>query len=357
MKGMTHSGKLHIFIAFDWGDEIDLEKSVQLAPASIHDLPRRRRTPSSFSYRPPPLFLPMVPISLELAELGRIEAAAGLTLFDFGAVSVSLRVPFELESAALLRLAGTLADASALVHAARSAVLPLFDKLHSAIHEPAWKTQFSEEYFVFQLPPGSVTMDAQRAWLAGMVHLDAVALSSDEMEEALRLHISYSPEDLFVPDWTAAVLVDEDCDETLHAVEFANLQLLEFRHIDDRLDDSLAEAQRIIAPWTRSYFPFWRIHGRPLRRIGELKVEAAGLFERTGNALKLVGDPYLARVYRLLSHRFHLEAWEQSIGRKLETAEGVYQVVSDQAGHYRTEFLELIVVLLILIEIVLAFVH
>ncbi len=59
-----------------------------------------------------------------------------------------------------------------------------------------------------------------------------------------------------------------------------------------------------------------------------LKVEATDLFERTGNVLKLVGDQYLARVYDLLvSVRFHLKEWEESIRRKLEVAEGVYQVV------------------------------
>ena len=70
-----------------------------------------------------------------------------------------------------------------------------------------------------------------------------------------------------------------------------------------------------------------------------------GLFERTGNVLKLVGDPYLARVYRLLDTRFHLDTWEKSIQRKLEVAEGVYQVVSDQAAAFRLEFLEIVVVL------------
>lgn len=354
---MTHNGVLHMYVAFDWGDEIELDKAAELAPASVCDLPRRRRTPSSFSYRPPPLFMPMEPIALNLEGLGGVEAPAGLTLFPFGAVSLSLRIPFQLAEAPLLRLAGSLAEATALLDAVRTALLPWYHKLQPAIQEPSWQPQFSEEYFVFQLPPGSVQMAVQRAWLAGLVHLDDGALSGDEIEEAVRLHLCYSPKDLFVPDWAAAVLMDEDCDETLQAIEFANLQLLEFRHIDDRLDASLAEAQQIIAPLTRSVFPFWRLHGRPLRRMGELKAEAASLFERAGNVLKLVGDPYLARVYRLLSQRFHLDAWEKSIGRKLETTEGVYKVVSDQASHYRTEFLELIVVLLILVEIIMAFLH
>jgi uncharacterized Rmd1/YagE family protein len=60
------------------------------------------------------------------------------------------------------------------------------------------------------------------------------------------------------------------------------------------------------------------------------------------------------RVYRRLASRFHLEDWERSIQRKLEIAEGVYQVISDQAAIYRTEFLEIIVISLIFLEILLA---
>jgi uncharacterized Rmd1/YagE family protein len=45
---------------------------------------------------------------------------------------------------------------------------------------------------------------------------------------------------------------------------------------------------------------------------------------------------------------------ERSIQRKLEVIEGVYRVVSDQTITFRTEFLELIVILLILMEVLLA---
>jgi hypothetical protein len=135
------------------------------------------------------------------------------------------------------------------------------------------------------------------------------------------------------------------------------LQLLEFRHIDDRLDDSLKSAYGLIHKLTRSPLPFWRSHGRDMRAVGELKAEANDLFERTGNVLKLVGDQYLARVYRQLATRFHLPEWEQSIQRKLEVIEGIYQVLSDQAATYRGEVLEVVVVILILLEIVLAFFH
>jgi uncharacterized Rmd1/YagE family protein len=72
------------------------------------------------------------------------------------------------------------------------------------------------------------------------------------------------------------------------------------------------------------------------------------------NVLKLPGDQYIARVYSLLAKRFHLEEWEQSIRRTLEVIEGVHAVISDQAATYRTEILEIILILLILTEIVMA---
>jgi hypothetical protein len=87
--------------------------------------------------------------------------------------------------------------------------------------------------------------------------------------------------------------------------------------------------------------------------LGELKVEANGLFERTGNSLKLLGDQYLARAYRLLATRFHLQEWEKDIRHKLDVLQGVYEVLSNQATHFRSEFLELIIVLLILVEVIM----
>jgi hypothetical protein len=354
------SGTLHVYVAFDWGDEVDLEQARRLAPADQHALPRRRRTPSSIAYRPPPLRFLLEQARLDLPGAGPVTAEA--TVFDFAAVSVALHVPLRLAVADLLRLAGRLADTGPLVRAARAAVLPLHQKLLPAVRQPQWREDLSEEYVVFHLPPGeplqpAALLDGRADLLAGLVRLEDGPLSPEEVGEAVRLHLGYSPADLFVPDWAAALLLDRDCDETLQVVEFANLQLLEYRHIDNRLDDNLAVAYRLTGREARSWRAFFRGHGRAQRALGELKVEANGLFERTGNVLKLVGDQYLARVYRLLAERFHLREWERNILRKLETAEGVYQVLSDQANSYRTELLEVIVIFLILLEVVLAVFH
>jgi hypothetical protein len=138
-------------------------------------------------------------------------------------------------------------------------------------------------------------------------------------------------------------------------VEFTNLQLLEYRHLDRRLDDNLLTVYSLIHRLTHSRLPFLHGHGRRLRVLGELKVIATEMFERTGNVLKLVGDQYLARAYGQLASRFHLREWEESVRRKLEVIEGVYSVLSDQAATYRAELLEIIVVILIVVEVVLAF--
>jgi hypothetical protein len=356
-------GVLHLFVAFDWGEEINLDLARRLVPAETHDLPRRRRTPSSIAYRPPPLRFYLPPASLDLTELGPVQPSTEATVFDFAAVSLAFHVPFQLPPERLRTLAGGLADSAPVVKAARSALEPLHQKLLPAIQSPLWKDDLTEEYFVFQLLPetcpipAATVLQSQAEMVASLVRLESGPLSKEEVAEALRLHLSYSPDDLFVADWAAAFLLDADCGETLQTIEFANLQLLEFRHIDNRLDDSLADAYRLVHPLRRSWFPFWRNYAQPLRRLGELKVEANGLFERTGNVLKLVGDQYLARVYRLVGGRFHLEEWENSIQRKLEVAEGIYQAVSDQANTVRMEFLEVIVIVLILIEVFLALWH
>jgi hypothetical protein len=351
------SGILHIYVAFDWGDEIDLKRAAELVGGKVHDLLRRRRTPTSIAYRPLPLRFQLDPVLLGLPEIGEVQVAAEATVFDFAAVSVGLHVSFRLSEMSMSRLAGWLADSAPLIQAARSSLEPLHRQLLPAIQKPSWQDDLSEEYFVFQFPPPAPPIEANLAWLAGLVHLEAGSLSAEETTEALRLRLSYSPDDLFVPDWAAAVLFDSNCEETLQIIELANLQLLELRHIDNRLDERLAETSRLVYPLTQSWLPFWRSHARQLRTLGGLKLEANGLFERTENVVKLVGDQYLARAYRLLATRFHLEQWSQSIRQTLEVNEGIYQVLSDQVDTYRTELLEVIVVALILFEIILALVR
>jgi len=86
-----------------------------------------------------------------------------------------------------------------------------------------------------------------------------------------------------------------------------------------------------------------------------MQVDGALLFEAVNNALKLLGDQFVARVYRLASDRLHLADWDAGILRKLETIESLYRKVSDRASGARAEALEWIIIALIALEILFSF--
>src|SRR5438045_1726931 len=115
------AGTLHLYVAFDWGDELDLERARRLVPAEVHALPRRRRTPPPIAYRPPPLRFRLAPAPLGLPAGDDTPAAAEATVFDFAAVSVAFHLPFRLPLTGLLQLAAALADPAPVHAAARAA--------------------------------------------------------------------------------------------------------------------------------------------------------------------------------------------------------------------------------------------
>jgi len=358
------SGVLHAYVAFDWGEEVDLVQAAklleaELGSASSPGLPRRRRTPMSIEYRPAPLVFQLPHTVCKFAVLGEVEAQVEMILFDFATLSLSLRVPFSLQGSKLSELAQELSRPGEFPSFGKTLLEPLFKRLSPAIKLPKW-SELTEEYFVFQFNPGdpfpeiSDLLQNHSTWLASLLRLEVSPLAAEEIEESIKQKLQYSPTDLLVVDWAAAVLIDSDCEETLQTIQFANLQLLRYRYLDDLLDTELANS----AKWARWPTPFSRLLGegpnQRVRELGALNIEATNLFERTGNVFKLLGDMYLSRTYRLLATRFHLPAWEGSIRRNLEVIEDVYRVVADQAAALRAQILEIIIIGLIAVELFLA---
>lgn len=177
-------------------------------------------------------------------------------------------------------------------------------------------------------------------------------LSDQEVADAVAQHIAFGPDDVAIIDWDATLVAADDAEDVRAVLEFANVELLEMRHLDQQLDDALDESYETLSR-RGSRFGFARSARADLRRIGQLQVDNALLFEGVNNALKLLGDQYLARVYRIASARFHLEEWDASILRKLQTLESIYQKLADQATNRRTELLEWIIIVLIAIELLL----
>src|SRR4051812_39202203 len=175
------SGRLHVYVAFDWGEEIDLDRARRQGAGVVLDMMRRPRTPASIAYRPPPLRFPLGPVVVAMPGLtGTPIRSAEATVFDFAGVSLALQLPVSLPRNEFPALAARLAEkdvARSIMQTARAILEPLFLKLLPAIKKPAWGEDFWEEYFVFQFPPGDAVepdllLERHAAWLAGLLRLE-----------------------------------------------------------------------------------------------------------------------------------------------------------------------------------------
>ena len=158
-------------------------------------------------------------------------------------------------------------------------------------------------------------------------------LSAQETEDALRSAVAFTPSDLVVADYDAAILFGldrADAEDVLDILEFANLQLLELRALDRRLDRRINELYGATAlngsKEVKEVFPFRSraSRRRQLSALAELKLDSAMLAERLQNAFKIIGDLYYARIYRAASQRLHLAEWEASSERKLRVVGEIY---------------------------------
>jgi hypothetical protein len=155
-------------------------------------------------------------------------------------------------------------------------------------------------------------------------------------------------------DWQAAMVIDAEAEDVRTVLEFANVELLEMRFLDDQLDRVLDQSHRTLSEQSWRRFFAFKQSTRELHRLARLQMESAVLFEEVNNALKLLGDQYLARVYRLISQRLHIGEWDASILRKLQTVESIYSKLSDRQSTRRMEALEWIIIVLITISTILA---
>ena len=86
------------------------------------------------------------------------------------------------------------------------------------------------------------------------------------------------------------------------------------------------------------------------------------MMERIKNALAQVPRAgastihylYLARIHNAATARFYLPDWETAISRKLDIIAYFYQLLSDRVRTAQSDTLELIIIVLILAEIVMA---
>jgi len=359
------AGECRVYFAFEVAFSIDLACAALRFPESAREaLPQSRRVPADADFAQKPLR-----IALERAVHGvGVHGVGGaapfctgplveVTLYDFGAVSVSFRIPIEGSPAQLRGLAAALWNNHALTTAARACVEEVLATLGEAATRPELRG-VPEDYIVFVVDPASMggVVPSVAAFgagnLAALLQLEDQPLSAAEITDATANELAYGHRDLVLVDWAAAFVVDAEPAATLAVLELTNVQLVELKHLDSELDRGLDQVWAMAND--RSLFSRFRLRAN-LRKLTELELEGAALFDGVTNALKLFGDASLARVQRAAGRRFRIEDWERSIARKLETLGSVTERLESRQSQYRSELLEWIIIALIAFEIVRTF--
>jgi hypothetical protein len=132
--------------------------------------------------------------------------------------------------------------------------------------------------------------------------------------------------------------------------------MLELRYYDTLLDAELPRMYERVESARKTFRALGRRRYAHLARdIFQRVAEVTEITERIDNALIVTEDVYLARIYGAAVELFRVRAWNAAVERKLSLMRDTYAALYDEAATARAEYLEAAIVLLIILEIVLAF--
>jgi hypothetical protein len=351
------SGSIFVLIQFDVCEELRLDLLQQAISARTVAQPRMKQpAPAYVRYQKPPIAGPLDPLILETGE--RLEGE--VKFYDYGIASVIYQLPFAGDWDALVRLASHWVWEVDFASRVEPILRARLEPLASAMIKP-YARWLSEDYFIFHVREAAAVRNAaelSRAYgpqIAQVVRGDRQQLAQGEVNEVLSSQISYYAADLAVLGWNAAFLYDTPAgaDTSIQLLEYANSQLLEFRHYDEQLTGILDSVYDLLAE-KRGYFTRWGL-ARSARGLHTVLLDVTELTERADNAIKFLSDMFAARFYKLATVRVGVPDYKELVARKLRIAEDLYQDMVEQFNQSRAFFLEVTVVLILLIELVYLF--
>jgi len=362
-KEPAYRGEVVYIYAFDIAYDMKRQPVAKLLGESLQNYsigPSKRSPKQLFFYQPQMATLP--------AEQRQINGKAvriqrSIKVFNVGAISIQLRVPFQVEK--IEDLVG--------YHEPKFAEVSIQDEVKELAQrvkvqlepycvQPVPQLTQMENYTVFYLYdlPGNNDTPNVRAedWLktnrhqvAGLLTEEANPeyLSEQKTTESAGQYLTYYSDDLVVVDWDAALVIGEkeSVDDILHIMEVANVQLVELSAYDRFLDGSLEKAYRDLA---KNRFKVSREIQRNLR---EIRVDLARFSDELSNITKFFGDWHLAKIYTNLSNRFHLADWYRVIREKLKTLGDLYQLLQQDSVNFWMVVLEATIVLLFILDVIL----
>ena len=355
------SGQIYAFYLFEIAETANLSAIPDLigGPAIAARFAPKSAMPAYVQYDNPPLSFD--------GDLVGIPEIAGFRprfrVYEYGVMSLALSRSYDDGSwEGLVDLGQNLIENEELGGLAEAHCRTVVTRLQPAL-TGIRRDFLSEDYLVFAIhelerpQTGDEIVNRHGDAIAAMLRGERQRLSRQEIDTVLKHRISYLADDLAIATWNAAFVYDTPAGAaaTLEIIEFANSQLLEFRYYDHLLDQQLGviygalQRPRWYDKWVGSRYT------RAARLVHSLFIDVNELTDRTENALKFIGDIYAVRLFALVADRLGLDMWKANVEAKLKTLDDIYGSTVEQSSISRGHFLELVVVLILLLELVLFF--
>jgi hypothetical protein len=349
-------GSVLVLIQFDVCEEIRLDELRQIFGARTLEPSFKHPAPGYVRYQRPPVVEPIEPLVLESGE--RLEGQ--IKYYDYGVLSVVFELPFSGDWDMLIRLSSRWVwDVDFEKHASRI-VRQKLERSAPALVKP-YAEWLSEDYFIFHVreitgSPGATELIASHgARIAQIVRGETAQLSEGERNEILQSRASYYPHDLAVIGWNAAFLYDSEAgaETAIQLLEYANSQLLEFRHYDELLTRELEGVYAFLDKGT-GMLARWRL-AQAATKLHTVLLDVSELTEHADNAIKFLSDMFSARLYKLAASKVGVPDYKDLVTQKVHTAEELYRFMVDQFNQSRAFVLEALVVIILIIELVYLF--
>ena len=352
----TLQGSIVVLNLYDVADEIRLSDLPPLTGGTPLSAKFKASAPAHVRFERPPVIEPLSPLSLSTGE--RFEVT--LQYYDYGVVSVLLRFAFSGSWDELQQLAGSWVSGALFDDLCRNIIRERLTKVSAALVKP-YANWLNEDYSVIHLHSvpgttnGATLLQEHGREISQIVRRELTPLADQERMEVLQGYMSYYPNDLIVAGWNAAFVFDTPAgaEPTIRLLEYANSQLLQFRHYDELLTRELEGVYDFVE--TRKGFLYgWRMRSAAAR-LRTVLLDVTELTERTNNALKFVGDMFFARVYKLCAIKIGVADYQALVQEKLRTADELYDFMIEEFHQARAFLLEFIVVLILVIELFFLF--
>ena len=350
-------GSVLVLIQVDVCEEIRLDELRKIFGARTAEA-SFKKAPSYVRYQRPPVEETLEPVILDSGE--RLEGQ--IKYYDYGVVSLVFELPFSGNWDDLIQVSCRWTSDTNFESLASRVVKQRLERAAPALIKP-YKTEWlQEDYFIFHLreieggPSAADLLAAHGNQIAQVVRGETALLSEGERQEILQSRISYYPNDLAVIGWNAAFIYDTPAgaETAIQLLQYANSQLLEFRHYDELLTKELEDVYDFLEVGGTGLWSRWRT-ARAASRLHTVLLDVNELTERADNAIKFLSDMFSARLYKLCAAKVGVPDYKDLVKEKLQTAEDLYRFMVEQFNQSRAFVLELMVVVILIIELVYFF--